>query len=106
MIAAPKPPRRWGVTILVVHHRVRDYASWKPVFDDHQSVRASHGASRHWVYQAPDDPNDVVVAVEFPSPDAARGFMDDPSLAPAMQRAGVEGQPTVHMRVEVEDRTY
>lgn len=94
------------MAILVVHHRVRDYDSWKPVFDDHQSVRASHGAIRHWVYQAPDDPNDVVVAVEFPSPEAAKGFMADPSLRPAMERAGVQGEPTAHMRVEVESKDY
>ena len=28
---------------LVVHHRVRDYDVWKPVFDEHEGVRVSHG---------------------------------------------------------------
>jgi hypothetical protein len=94
------------VSILVVHHRVADYDAWKPVFDAHRPLRERHGATRHWIYQAPDDRNDVVVAVQFPSPDAARAFMSDPSLGEAMNRAGVQGTPTVHLRVEVEEMTY
>ena len=92
--------------ILVVHHRVRDYAAWKPIFDEHQTTRVAHGAKRHWVYRAPDDPNDLVVAVEFGSPAGAEGFLADPSLHEAMARAGVEGQPHVHMRVELEAVEY
>jgi hypothetical protein len=94
------------MTILVVHHRVRDFDAWKPIFDEHESARRMHGASRHWVYQTADDPNDVVVAVEFPSPDRAQEFLDDPSLQEAMNRAGVEGTPHVHLRNEVEALTY
>jgi hypothetical protein len=94
------------MTVLVVHHRVRDFDAWKPVFDDHESSRREHGATRHWVYRTTDDPNDVVVAVEFPSPERARAFLDDPSLREAMQRGGVEGEPHVHMREEVEALTY
>jgi hypothetical protein len=92
--------------ILVVHHRVRDFAAWKPVFDAHQVVREQHGATRHWVYQAVDDPNDVTVAVEFPTADDANAFAAEPSLAEANRRAGVEGQPGVHLRTEVESLTY
>jgi hypothetical protein len=92
--------------ILVVHHRVRDYAAWKPVFDGHESVRVAHGARRHWVYRTPDDANDLVVAVEFGSRDQAEGFLADPSLREAMARAGVEGEPHVHMREEVEAVSY
>lgn len=92
--------------ILVVQHRVRDYASWKPVFDEQEDVRRQHGATRHWVYRAPDDPNDIVVAVEFPGVEAAQAFLADQSLPEALQRAGVEGQPHVHLREEVEQKGY
>jgi hypothetical protein len=94
------------MTILVVHHRVRNFDAWKPVFDEHEDVRRRHGAARHWVYTAPGDGNDVVVALEFPSTDAAQGFMSDPSLREAMARAGVEGEPSVHLWAPVEDKTY
>ena len=94
------------MTILVVHHRVRDFDAWKPHFDAHQDVRASHGATAHWVYQAPGDANDVVVALQMPSAEAAQAFMGDPSLPEVMREAGVEGPPTVHVWQEVEARTY
>jgi hypothetical protein len=94
------------VTILVVHHRVRDFDAWKPVFDEHEEIRRKHGATRHWLYHAPGDGNDVVVALQMPSPEAAQSFMGDPSLADAMREAGVEGRPTIHVWQEVEDRTY
>jgi hypothetical protein len=92
--------------ILVVHHRVRDYAAWKAVFDEHEPARRTHGARRHWVYRAPDDPNDLVVAVEFGSRAAVDGFLADRALREAMGRAGVEGEPHVHLREEIEAVAY
>ena len=94
------------MTVLVVQHKVRDFAVWKPVFDEDESRRRAHGAQRHWLYRTVEDPNDVVVAVEFPSPDAAKSFMQDRGLRDAMQRGGVEGEPHVHLRDEVEAVDY
>ena len=94
------------MTVLVVQHRVRDFDAWKPVFDEHESSRREHGAQRHWLYRTVEDPNDVVVAVEFPSVDAARSFTQDPGLREAMERGGVEGEPHVHLRDEVEAVEY
>lgn len=92
--------------MLLVHHRVRDYDAWKPVFDEHQALREQHGAVGHWLYRSADDPNELVVSTEFPSTDAARGFVADPSLRQAMDRAGVEGAPTIVICEEVESVTY
>ena len=86
-------------TVLVVHHRVRDYDAWKPVFDEHADVRKQHGAVRHWLYRTAGDPNDVVVAMEF-------GSQEHPSLREAMERAGVEGEPDIHVREEIEEVRY
>jgi heme-degrading monooxygenase HmoA len=94
------------MTVLVVHHRVRDFDAWKPVFDEHETSRREHGARRHWVYRTADDPNDVIVAVEFVSAQDARAFLEDPSLREAMQRGGVEGEPEVHLRERVEAFDY
>ena len=94
------------MTILVVHHAVRDFAAWKPALDEHQPFRTAHGAIRHWLYRSPDDPDDLVVAIEFPSAEAALGFLADPSLKDAMERAGVIGEPSVHLREEIEAVQY
>jgi hypothetical protein len=93
--------------ILLVQHRVRDFDSWKPVFDREGSViRIRHGVTRHWLYRSLDDPNDVVVSVEFPTEERARSFVLDPSLEEEMGRAGVQGQPTITFCEEVEAVSY
>jgi hypothetical protein len=93
--------------IILVQHRVRDFASWKPVFDQQGSIiRIRHGATRHWLYRSLDDPNDVVVSVEFPAEERARSFVADPALKQEMELAGVQGQPTVTFCEEIEAVSY
>src|SRR5215472_5817797 len=92
--------------ILVVHHRVADYDAWKLVFDEHESVRRSHGELEHRVYRDLNDPNRVVVHNDFPSEEAAREFAEDPSLREAMARAGVEGEPGMSFMGAAERKVY
>jgi quinol monooxygenase YgiN len=94
------------MVILVVHHRVRDYDAWKLVFDEHEIVRRSHGEIEHRVYRDLNDPNRVIVHNDFPSEEAARAFLEDPSLQEAMQRAGVEGEPGVSFIERAERKVY
>ena len=91
---------------LVVHHRVRDYATWKPVFDEHEAVRRSHGEIEHRIYHAFGDPQSVVVHNDFPSQEAAQAFGNDPTLPDAMQRGGVEGKPGISFINCTERKVY
>ncbi len=91
---------------LVVHHRVRDYGAWKLVFDEHEPTRREHGEIEHRVYRDIHDPNRVIVHNDFPSEEAARGFMEDPSLREAMGRAGVEGEPGMSFIERAEAKRY
>jgi quinol monooxygenase YgiN len=91
---------------LVVHHSVGDYAAWKAVFDDHERVRREHGELEHRVYRDIHDRNRVVVHNDFPSEEAARGFLEDPSLREAMARAGVVGEPGTSFIERAERKVY
>ena len=91
---------------LVVHHWVRDFAAWKPVFDEHEDVRRSHGEVEHRIYQDIHKPNRVVIHNDFPSEEAARAFMTDPSLPEAMERGGVEGEPGIGLVERTEQKRY
>jgi quinol monooxygenase YgiN len=93
------------VILRVVHH-VRDYDSWREVFDEHRGVREQHGALGHAVYRDTADPNLVTVVNRFPSAPHAQAFMNDPSLAQAMQRAGVDSEPKIDMLELVDELTY
>jgi hypothetical protein len=84
------------LTILVVEHKVRDFGAWKSAFDEHEPLRREHGARRHWLYRTAEDPNEVVVAIQFSPQLQGRAFLEDPSVREAMQRAGVEDEPRVH----------
>ena len=92
---------------LIVHHTVRDYDAWKPVFDEHESVRVKHGCEGHTVYRDADNPNDVTVITSWPSREQAEAFAHDPSLREAMQRGGVIGEPhRVSFIEEAESLSY
>jgi hypothetical protein len=92
---------------ILVQHRVRDFASWKPVFEEQGGlVRIRHRATGHRLYRSLDDPNEVVVSVEFPSEERARSFLADPALKEEMEQAGVQGQPSVVFCEEVEAVSY
>jgi len=80
---------------LCVVHKVADFGSWKPVFDEHGVSRKEHGAIGHRVLRRVDDANAVMVLTEFVHRSEAEAFLGDPSLSAAMGRAGVEGAPDI-----------
>ena len=92
--------------ILVVQHRVRDYDTWKPVFDEHENVRTRHGATGHELYRGLDDPNEITIVNHFPSREQAEAFASDPSLKEAMERGGVVSEPRITWAGEVETVDY
>lgn len=68
---------------LIVQHKVRDYDTWKPVFDEHGDVRRRHGATGHELYRGDDDPNEITIVNHFPTKEQAAAFVADPSLKAA-----------------------
>lgn len=89
-----------------VDHDVEDYDAWKTVFEEHQNVRESHGAIRHWLYRSATDPHNVFVATEFPSLEQAQAFAADESLPKVMAKAGVKSEPRMFFREETEVIDY
>ena len=92
--------------ILIVQHRVRDYDTWKPLFDEHGDVRRRYGATGHVLYRGLDDPNDITVVNYFPSRERAEAFAADPSLKEAMDRGGVISEPRITWATETETVDY
>lgn len=91
---------------VIVQHQVADYDRWYPVFAEHEAVRRAHGATGHSISRDSADPNTVVIVNDFATLDGARAFTQDPSLAGAMERAGVTGRPQVWIADETESRRY
>ena len=73
------------MSILVIQHPVGEFQSWKKAFDSDPGGRAQHGVSRHRIYRPHDEPNYVVVNLEFPTREHAQKFLDQPALRQAWQ---------------------
>jgi hypothetical protein len=60
------------MTILHMEHPIRDFASWKAAFDSDPIGREQSGVRRYQIYRALDDPNYVLIDLEFDDSYAAR----------------------------------
>lgn len=81
--------------IMVVRHKVKDYATFKTSYDAHDSMRLANGIHNFVIGRGMEDSNMVMVAVKFDDVDKAKAFGKSPSLKAAMQKAGVTGAPNI-----------
>ena len=85
---------------LYVNHKVKDYTTWRKVFDDLTAMRTGHGCTGHKVYQAPGDPNNVTILTEWKTIDNAKEYSTSEDLKAGMKDAGVISQPDVAFLAE------
>jgi hypothetical protein len=84
-------------TIMIVTHKVSDFAKWKASYDEHDSMRLVHGIHSYVIGRGVEDPNMVMVAVKADDMAKAKAFAKDPSLKKAMQKGGVTGTPSISL---------
>jgi hypothetical protein len=71
--------------ILRIEHPVPDYDTWKASFDSDPIGRERSGVRRYRILRPTDDPNYVMIDLEFHSAneaEAARAALDDPTSPP------------------------
>jgi quinol monooxygenase YgiN len=78
---------------LLVRHTAEDYSKWRPVFDDHEGMRKAGGSKSARVFRNADNPNEIVLLMEWDDVENARRFASSDDLRQAMERAGVVGRP-------------
>ena len=93
---------------LQLEHSIKDFAMWKAAFDRDPIDRRGLGVRRHRVFRPLDDPNYVVVELEFETEREAqaggaalRKLWSSRQAAPALV-----GAPRVRIVETVEDREY
>ena len=67
--------------ILQIEHRVNDFDTWKQAFDSDPVGRQQGGVRRYRVLRPTDDPNHVIVDLEFPRLGLIRVDAADQALA-------------------------
>jgi hypothetical protein len=78
---------------IIVRHKVADFAKWKPVYEDHRSMREAAGIKDQHLWRNADDPNEIILLFEAPDMAKAKEFADSTDLKEKMQAAGVQGAP-------------
>jgi len=80
---------------LTIHHKVKDYATWRAGYDGHEKSRLSAGITNGRVFCRVEDPNDVVVLQDVADVVKARAWLASDDLKTAMQKSGVIGSPSI-----------
>jgi hypothetical protein len=94
---------------MFIKQRVAHFGKWDPAFDDHETDRRWAGTTDHSLHGHGDvdHPNGVIIiAFRGASIARAREFVASDELRAAMERAGIEGPPEIHVIEDVEDNTY
>lgn len=92
----PLSRTRNTISYILIRHRVRDYAKWTPVLNEHGATLKAKGAKEgHLVHNA-NDPNEFVLLLEWDNREKARQFVLSEDLRKAMERSGVSDQPGVY----------
>ena len=81
--------------MMVVIHKVSDFAKWKISYEEHDSMRLANGIHSYVIGRGLNDSNMVLVAVKADDMGKAKAFAKDPSLKKAMQKGGVTGAPSI-----------
>ena len=77
----------------ILNHRVKDYPTWKALYDADQPRRASIGITELAVGENADDPGMVHIVFQVADPNAMRAMMADPELQKVMEAGGVISKP-------------
>ena len=81
---------------ILVRHKVRDYAHWKPFFDADDAKRQQAGLRVQSVMRNADDPQELVILMEVDDLGKAREFSQSPGLREIMEKAGVVDKPDIY----------
>ena len=81
--------------IMIVRHKVKDFAKFKESYDAHDSLRLASGIHSYVIGRGVDDPNMIMVATKFDDLEKAKEFSKSDHLKKAMEKAGVTGKPNI-----------
>jgi hypothetical protein len=80
---------------LTIHHKVKDYGTWRKGYDEHEKSRLSAGITNGRVFRSAEDPNDILILQDVADVAKARAWLGADDLKTAMHKAGVIGSPSV-----------
>ncbi len=81
---------------MLIHHRVKDYTTWRPFFDGHIETQKRAGLRVVHVLQSSTDPQEMIILFEASDLKKAQEYASSDDLRETMQKAGVIVKPEVY----------
>ena len=82
-------------------YRAPDKSRWLDVMQRHES--SYPGLTRRVAFRSLDDPNEVMIDLEFDSADSATAFLSSIDLRGVLDEIGIESYPPVFIGSEIEE---
>jgi hypothetical protein len=79
--------------IMAITHIVKDFAVWKKIFDEHESMRKANGITVRAIGRDMKNPNKVLLFLNIEDLQKAKDFSMSKDLKEAMQKSGVISKP-------------
>ena len=79
--------------VLLIRHKVTDYAAWKVVFEEHGYSRRANGSNGGRLFRNAVDPSEILILLDWDDLDRARLFAQSDDLREAMVRSGLADEP-------------
>ncbi len=91
---------------LLVRHKVKDFAVWKPIYDADLPSRIEAGLTEKYLFRGAGDKNEVIILFEAKDLDRATTFTESADLREAMEKAGVIDKPDIYFLREEKAGVY
>ncbi len=93
--------------VLRIDHKVADFDAWKQAFDADPADREGSGVQRYEIMRAIDDPNHVIIDLEFDTVDEAERLLASMrEVWQVVEPAGLIEGPQARIAEIVETKTY
>jgi antibiotic biosynthesis monooxygenase (ABM) superfamily enzyme len=80
---------------MLVQHKVRNFEDWKKVYDSVAGLRTTSGELSNQIYRDASDANKLTLMFTWDSMPNAQRWAQSPELKAAMEKAGVDGAPSI-----------
>ncbi len=94
--------------ILHIEHPIRDFATWKSAFESDPAGRERSGVRRYQILRPVDDPNYVMIDLDFESTTTAEAFLAAMRVVwqSAAAASALAGSPQTRIVEVVESKEY
>ena len=93
---APAPAAFTPFDLMEITHTVKDYATWRPLFNADSTARKASGMQDIVVGRGLDKNNNIMIAMQVSDVAKAKAFSADPRLKAVMEKGGVLSKPGVN----------